>query len=423
MFKTLLVSLLAVAALALPTATVSADPVACTSPLVGTNNTDCDLPTTFTPEGLAGLALVNTGTQDRFWVQDGSVVRLYNRVINNGVHTASRVSNTWVTLTDGQFARTGAEGVMLTGWQEVGGNTFFLRDGLMLANQVAAITTNAHTHFYMFDAQGRRLTGIQTVPAGFTVESTTPELANRPLTNTVQFFGTNGRLETGWRNLGGYTYFQPGFGRRTGIFVDGNANVFFANANGIRQTGWINTNGSTVGGNDWIFTNASGVVQGNQWIRHGRSWYFLNAVNCVDVTNPNATVACNHGNAGAATQASGRMARNVTLTNIGGYTGTFRFDNNGRMRTGWIEQNGQWFFTNSNGTVRTGWIRHGQNWYFLANNSIVDVPGSTVTLGQMITADNLGRLAGQSFELQVTNVPDAGRHIFNANGRWLAQAN
>ena len=424
MLKTLLVSLLAV--LVLPTAVVFADSA--------TNYPECDNEPGYTagtgddagecvvyvPDtggngtGGNGNGNDNGGTPtverpDGFttgdWRRDGTVWRLY---INN-----ARAEARWHNV-GGVWTLIGAGGVMQTGWQTVGGNTFYLDGGAMVTG-LRAFSNNLGGHnFYFFDAQGRRQSGVRNVGTH------TVTVTGAPTVSTYQFFGSNGRLETGWRRVGTvWSYFTPVAGREhTGLFLTSANQLYYANERGVMQTGWINTSGA-----DWVFANNNGRIQANEWVRAGRNWFFVGGISCVNtnaatnVATPN--VACNHTDAGAVNANSGRMSRNAWLTNPGGFTGTFRTDDAGRMQTGWYQVDGEWFNARTSGVMRTGWRRHGGNYYFLADATVAGLPGSTLRVGQMVTASNTGNTSG-SFTLAVSPTES---HIFNANGRWLAVAN
>lgn len=50
---------------------------------------------------------------------------------------------------------------------------------------------------------------------------------------------------------------------------------------------------------------------------------------------------------------------------------------NGAMQTGWIKVNGLWYFMNRSGAMQTGWIKYGVYWYYL--NADGDMAVNTVT--------------------------------------------
>ena len=57
-----------------------------------------------------------------------------------------------------------------------------------------------------------------------------------------------------------------------------------------------------------------------------------------------------------------------TVATIGGRV--FRFDANGYMRTGWINEAGAWYYHDANGVMATGWLKLGSTWYYLDANGV-----------------------------------------------------
>ncbi|MDS3058883.1 hypothetical protein RLI89_02765, partial [Streptococcus pneumoniae] len=33
------------------------------------------------------------------------------------------------------------------------------------------------------------------------------------------------------------------------------------------------------------------------------------------------------------------------------------------MATGWLQNNGSWYYLNANGSMATGWVKDGDTWY------------------------------------------------------------
>ena len=43
----------------------------------------------------------------------------------------------------------------------------------------------------------------------------------------------------------------------------------------------------------------------------------------------------------------------------------YRFDARGYMRTGWVNEDGSWFFHDASGAQASGWVKDGSSWYYL----------------------------------------------------------
>ena len=44
---------------------------------------------------------------------------------------------------------------------------------------------------------------------------------------------------------------------------------------------------------------------------------------------------------------------------------TYRFDARGYMRTGWVSEDGAWFYHHASGAQASGWVKDGSSWYYL----------------------------------------------------------
>ena len=43
----------------------------------------------------------------------------------------------------------------------------------------------------------------------------------------------------------------------------------------------------------------------------------------------------------------------------------------GKMKTGWIMDNGKWYYLASGGAMKTGWVKDNGKWYYLASNGVM----------------------------------------------------
>ena len=46
----------------------------------------------------------------------------------------------------------------------------------------------------------------------------------------------------------------------------------------------------------------------------------------------------------------------------------YRFDARGYMRTGWVSEDGAWFYHDASGAQATGWVKDGSTWYYLRSS-------------------------------------------------------
>ena len=65
---------------------------------------------------------------------------------------------------------------------------------------------------------------------------------------------------------------------------------------------------------------------------------------------------------GTITTASGAMKTGWVNDN-----GTWYYlQSSGAMKTGWVNDGGKWYFMQSSGAMKTGWVNDGGTWYFTA---------------------------------------------------------
>lgn len=134
----------------------------------------------------------------------------------------------------------------------------------------------------------------------------------------VASYDAQGRIvcadgKTGWRTAAGKTfYFDPKDegALRTGMFdVDGVR--YYADASGIRQTGWVKVSGT------WYYLDPSSGVMRTGWVSVGGSWYYLDP-------------------------------------------------STGAMQTGWLQESGDWYYLKSSGAMVSNAsvkVSDGTYWY------------------------------------------------------------
>lgn len=74
----------------------------------------------------------------------------------------------------------------------------------------------------------------------------------------------------------------------------------------------------------------------------------------------------------------------------------------GAMATGWVKTGGRWYYMNKSGAMQTGWLAQGQNWYYLykKNDSHGGPEGAmasnTVIDGWVVAPDGIYNTAYQN---------------------------
>ena len=243
-----------------------------------------------------------------------------------------------------------SSGAMATGWVLDGGTWYYATGSGALARGPVSVGGVP----YCFDARtGAMLTGYQTDAQG-----------------VRRYFGSCGPLN-GWGLVDGSWYW----------FADG-----------IASTGWLYTGGSwywldpsthamatgvqTIGSCEYIF-NSSGKMMANCWSNGDGSWmYHSSSSGAIDLkgimTDSGIQLIDDDGNVrtGWIESQDSRYycsANGVILTGWQQIAGSwYYFNSDGRMATGWLNDGGNWYWLDSaSGTMKTGWLSLGGTWYYL----------------------------------------------------------
>ena len=234
-------------------------------------------------------------TDGKWYYFNGSGAMLADRWLNLG--------GTWYTLS--------ASGAMRTGWYQEGSARYWL-DPETGAMAVGRCTIDGRE--YVFSGSGAMVNNVWVSlgngSCGFIDGSGDAVL--------VASYDAQGRIvcadgKTGWRTAAGKTfYFDPKDegALRTGMFdVDGVR--YYADASGIRQTGWVKVSGT------WYYLDPSSGVMRTGWVSVGGSWYYLDP-------------------------------------------------STGAMQTGWLQESGDWYYMKSSGAMVSNAsvkVSDGTYWY------------------------------------------------------------
>ncbi len=234
-------------------------------------------------------------TDGKWYYFNGSGAMLADRWLNLG--------GTWYTLS--------ASGAMRTGWYQEGSARYWL-DPETGAMAVGRRTIDGRE--YVFSGSGAMVNNVWVSlgngSCGFIDGSGDAVL--------VASYDAQGRIvcadgKTGWRTAAGKTfYFDPKDegALRTGMFdVDGVR--YYADASGIRQTGWVKVSGT------WYYLDPSSGVMRTGWVSVGGSWYYLDP-------------------------------------------------STGAMQTGWLQESGDWYYLKSSGAMVSNAsvkVSDGTYWY------------------------------------------------------------
>ena len=288
-----------------------------------------------------------------------------------------------------------ASGAMATGWVLDGGTWYYATGSGALARGPVSVGGVP----YCFDARtGAMLTGYQTDAQGVRrYFGSCGPLNGWGLVGGSWYWFADGIASTGWLYTGGSWYWldpDAGGAMATGLH-ECNGSAYWFDASGAMATGWV------LDGGAWYYATGSGALASG-WAYVGGAWYWLDPSTHAMVTGVQTIGSCEY-----IFNSSGKMMANcwsngdgscmyhssssgaIDLKGIMNDSGIQLIDDDGNVRTGWIESQGSryycsangviltgwqqitgpWYYFNPDGRMATGWLNDGGNWYWLESAS------------------------------------------------------
>ncbi len=288
-----------------------------------------------------------------------------------------------------------SSGAMATGWV-LGGGTWYYATG---SGALARGPVSVGGVPYCFDARtGAMLTGYQTDARGVRrYFGSCGPLNGWGLVDGSWYWFADGIASTGWLYTGGSWYWldpDAGGAMATGLHVCNGAAYWF-NASGAMATGWV------LDGGTWYYATGSGALASG-WLNLNGTWYWLDPSTHAMAMGVQTIGSCEY-----IFNSSGKMMANcwsngdeswmyhssssgaIDLKGIMTDSGIQLIDDDGNVRTGWIESQGSryycstngviltgwqqiagpWYYFNSDGRMATGWLNDGGNWFWLDSAS------------------------------------------------------
>ena len=288
-----------------------------------------------------------------------------------------------------------SSGAMATGWVLDGGTWYYATGSGALARGPVSVGGVP----YCFDTKnGAMLTGYQTDAQGVRrYFGSCGPLNGWGFVDGSWYWFADGIASTGWLYTGGSWYWlDPDAG---GAMVTGlhacNGSAYWFNSSGAMATGWV------LDGGTWYYATGSGALASG-WLNLNGTWYWLDPSTYVMATGVQTIGSCEY-----IFNSSGKMMANcwsngdgswmyhssssgaIDLKGIMTDSGIQLIDDDGNVRTGWIESQGSryycfangviltgwqqiagsWYYFNSDGRMATGWLNDGSNWYWLDSAS------------------------------------------------------
>lgn len=143
-------------------------------------------------------------------------------------------------------------------------------------------------------------------------------------------------VKNGLYKENGKVYFYENDVAITGI-VNDNGTFYYVNEDGNVKTGWVNDQ------NHWYFVNNDATCK-QGWYKYYGKWYYLDAN---DETYPSSAIT--------------NQAKEINGIK-------YHFDENGAIKTGWINDDDHWYFYDGNASLVSGWYKYYGKWYYLDAN-------------------------------------------------------
>lgn len=263
-----------------------------------------------------------------------------------------------------------SSGAMATGWVLDGGTWYYATGSGALARGPVSVGGVP----YCFDARtGAMLTGYQTDAQGVRrYFGSCGPLNGWGLVDGSWYWFADGIASTGWLYTGGSWYWldpDAGGAMATGLHAC-NGSAYWFNSSGAMATGWV------LDGGTWYYATGSGALASG-WLSLSGAWYWLDPSTHAMATGVQTIGPCEY-----IFNSSGKMMANcwsngdgswmyhssssgaIDLKGIMTDSGIQLIDDDGNVRTGWIESQGSRYYCSANGVILTGWQQIAESWYY-----------------------------------------------------------
>lgn len=179
-----------------------------------------------------------------------------------------------------------------------------------------------------------------------------------------------------WRTIGGKTYYYQNYAVQKDSWINDGTGWFYMNGEGLASTGWLEKDGQKYYLDEsngrmntgwkqlsdrWYFFNGSGAMN-TGWLTDNGSRYYLN--NDGTMASGWSTI---DGKKYYLNDSSGQMV--TGWKNLDGKW--YHLQDDGVMSTGWKDINGKRYHLNNDGVMATGWFTEGDSKYFLGDSGAV----------------------------------------------------
>ena len=245
---------------------------------------------------------------------------------------------------DGDWYCFDVDGAVKTGWFSFEGSYgdcwyYADSDGVLVCDD----WLHSGKKWYYFDCDCQMITGLCYISSSY------------------YYFDSNGVMKTGWvqpyKDSGSdsWYFFESNGKAAEGIkTIDGNKYVF---SEGYMNVGVCESNG------DWYYCNEKGIVQTNIWKKFDDNWAYFGA-DGKSVTEWQKISGKWYYFDANESYTPGMMVTGF-ITDNGKY---YYFGSNGVMQTGWFKVNGKNMYANKNGDIAVGWKKISDKWYYFEDS-------------------------------------------------------
>ena len=217
------------------------------------------------------------------------------------------------------------DGVMVTGWLQLGSNRYYLSDSGARSTGWLELTDGT---YYISPSNGSVVTGWLDTEDG-----------------RYYLHETSGRVTTGWLDFENERYYLDEEGCMTIGWLETEEGRYFLGDDGAMVTGWIETSNGTCYLNETTGLSATG------WLELETGRYYLDA--------------------------EGYLCTGWTDTDEGRYY----FDEEGQPVTGWLDHEEDRYFLGEDGHMTIGWLDYEDNRYYFREDGTMAV--GQVTLDEV----------------------------------------
>ena len=198
--------------------------------------------------------------------------------------------------------------------------------------------------WYYFNSSGYALKGLQKLGSDY-----------------FYFDKTTCAMKTGWVSESGkWYYFNPSNCVMSTGFTSIKGKMHYFGTDGVEKFGWV-----TVSGRKYHL-DQYGVVQFGWQTIDGKKYFFdTNGVMVTGVVSIDGVIY-DFNKSGVFIGKSSATSASTVVDTVKNTTRTSAYGG----KTGWEKKNGNWFYYN-NGKLMTGWLVYNRDWYYLASNGVM----------------------------------------------------